>query len=111
MKITTVILQGVPPLGFIFLINLVGVVSFTLTEGNNMYFVRGTPVEIFYFYFYPLFASLGNPTKANQLNTTTGIFQGVPPLSSFLYLTVLVSVIAVPLTEANNQNFARDSSM
>ena len=83
MKITTVILQGVTSLGFIFLINLVGVVSFPLTEGNNMYVVRGPPVEFFYFYFYPFFASLGNPTKTKQLKTTTGIFQGVPPLSSF----------------------------
>ena len=69
MKITTVILQGVPSLGFIFLINLAGMVSFTLTEGNNMYFVRSPPFELFYFYFYLLFASLGNPTKVNQLNT------------------------------------------
>ena len=51
MNITTVILQGVPSLGFIFLINLVGVVSFTLTEGNNTYFVRGPPSSSFIFIF------------------------------------------------------------
>ena len=54
-----------------------------------------------------LLASLGNPMKAAQLKITTGILQGVTQLSSFLYLISLVDVLSVPLTEANNQNFAR----
>ena len=41
------------------------------------------------------------------MKITTGIFQWVPPLRSFLYLISLVGVVLVPLTEANNRNFAR----
>ena len=39
------------------------------------------------------------------MNITTSILQGVPPLSSFLYLISLAGVVSVSPTEANNQNF------
>ena len=45
--------------------------------------------------------------KAVQLKITTGILQGVPPMSSFLYLISLVDVVSVPLIEGGYQNFAR----
>ena len=47
--------------------------------------------------------------KVVQLKITTIILQGVPPLSYFVYLIYLVDVVSVPLTEGNNQNFARGS--
>ena len=45
-------------------------------------------------------ASLDNTLKAAQLKITARIFQGVPHLSSFVYLIYLVEVVSVPLTEA-----------
>ena len=47
--------------------------------------------------------------KAAQLKITTGIFQRVHPLSSFLYLISLVDVVSIPLTEGNNQDCSRGS--
>ena len=93
---------------FLYLISLVGVVTVLLTEGNNRKFTRGSPTELSLF-FKPLLADLGNPRKAAQLKITTGIFQEVPPLRFFIYLISLVGVVSVPLTEANNNNFARGS--
>ena len=103
--------QGVLPLSsFLYLISLVDMVSVPLTEGNIRNFARSFPTEISIF-LKTLLESLGNPTKAAQLKIIAVILQGVTPLIYFSYLISLVGGVSVPLTQENNQNFARGSHM
>ena len=75
--------RGSPTEIFFHLISLVDVVSVPVTGGENWTFESGFPAGIF---LKLLLASLGNPTKTEKPKITTGTFQGVLPMSSFLYL-------------------------
>ena len=55
---------------------------------------------------YPGVSYLQINKAISALKTLTKILQGVPPPSSFFWVS-LVKSISVPLTECNNQNFTR----